>query len=190
MYVQHINIAHFTAQLSKCAARRSANCTVQCKPTVTGEAQEWVLGDLRDFCPVITPSYSPYTSHQSAQYIPCAKYIVYTLYTLQYIPCNTYLVIQHKHSFYTQLYPTHADEVNHVKCIKYQCNVYIVLYAGQRRYKCSFNVAVSNQQQLAATTLLLNVTQHDTLPCHLAGTLSVQFFLSFLFLSFQTTCAG
>ena len=122
MYVQHINIAHFTAQLSKCAARRSANCTVQCKPTVTGEALEWALGDLRDFCPVITPSYSPYTSHQSAQYIPCAKYIVYTLYTLQYIPCNTYLVIhtlqyipcntylviQHKHSFYTQLYPTHA----------------------------------------------------------------------------------
>ena len=93
MYVQHINIAHFTAQLSKCAARRSANCTVQCKPTVTGEALEWALGDLRDFCPVITPSYSPYTSHQSAQYIPCAKYVVYTLYTLQYIPCNTYLVI-------------------------------------------------------------------------------------------------
>ena len=60
MYVQHINIAHFTAQLSKCAARRSANCTVQCKPTVTGEALEWALGDLRDFCPVITPSYSPY----------------------------------------------------------------------------------------------------------------------------------
>ena len=122
MYVQHINIAHFTAQLSKCAARRSANYTVQCKPTVTGEALEWALGDLRDFCPVITPSYSPYTSHQSAQYIPCAKYVVYTLYTLQYIPCNTYLVIhtlqyipcntylviQHKHSFYTQLYPTHA----------------------------------------------------------------------------------
>ena len=81
MYVQHINFAHFTAQLSKCAARRSANCTVQCKPTVTGEALEWALGDLRDFCPVITPSYSPYTLHQSAQYIPCNTYLVmHTLY--------------------------------------------------------------------------------------------------------------
>ena len=91
MYVQHINIAHFTAQLSKRAARRSANCTVQCKPTVTGEALEWALGDLRDFCPVITPSYSPYTSHQSAQYIPCNTVQTFFIHTVTLGTCNEVL---------------------------------------------------------------------------------------------------
>ena len=91
IYVQHINIAHFTVQLSKCAARRSANCTVQCKPTVTGEALEWALGDLRDFCPVITPSYSPYTSHQSAQYIQCNIVQTCLLHTVTLDTCNEVL---------------------------------------------------------------------------------------------------
>ena len=94
--IYHINIGHFTAQLSKRAARRSANCTVQCKPTVTGEALEWALGDLRDFCPVITPSYSPYTSHQSAQYIPCNTYLV--MHTLSNPRARAFTVRRNSHS--------------------------------------------------------------------------------------------
>ena len=41
---------------------QSALCTVcGVQSAVTREAREWALGDLRGFCPVITPSYSPYT---------------------------------------------------------------------------------------------------------------------------------
>ena len=73
------SIAQCTVHTAQCSMHQpmySAECTmhyVLCRvhyalctvcgvqSAVTREAREWALGDLRGFCPVITPTYSPYT---------------------------------------------------------------------------------------------------------------------------------
>ena len=125
-----------------------SKCTLaRVQSSVTREAREWALGDLRGFCPVITPSYSLSLQH-------CIRAIHWTQILHQWI--SAHILITSKVSLPTMHREWQCDVQVYIFfntiCLKLLWNVYCEFQAVKGKYSTECSTKCSTKYSTKYST--------------------------------------